>query len=85
MKSGLPDLSQQAQPGAEFQIRATPKASRNRIEPGEPIRIHVTAAPDKGAANAAILDLLARSLGVAKSRLTLLRGQTSRDKVVRLD
>ncbi len=85
MKRNLPDLSRFAQPGAEFRIRATPKAASDRIEPGEPIRIHVTAAPDKGAANAAILDLLARALGVAKSRLTLERGQTSRDKVVRLD
>jgi uncharacterized protein YggU (UPF0235/DUF167 family) len=85
MKRNLPDLSQFAIPGAEFRIRATPKASADRIEPGAPLRIHVTAVPDKGAANEAVLALLARALGVAKSRLTLLRGATSRDKLVRLD
>lgn len=85
MKRHLPDLSQFAVTGAEFRIRVTPKAHADRIEPGEPLRIHVTAVPDKGAANAAMLALLARALGVAGSRLTLLRGAASRDKLVRLD
>jgi len=85
MKRDLPDLSHLALRGAEFRIRATPKAARDRIEPGEPLRIHVTAPPDKGAANAAVIALLARALGVAKTRLVLVRGGSSRDKLVRLD
>ncbi len=85
MKRDLPDLGHLAQPGAEFRIRATAKAARDRIDPGDPLRVYVTAPADKGAANAAILVLLARALGVARTRLTLLRGATGRDKLIRLD
>lgn len=77
----LPDLSALAQPGARLAVRATPKARRNAIEEGDPLRIWVTAPPDNGRANEAIRKLLAKALGIAPSRLTLLRGQTSRDKL----
>jgi len=52
---------------------------------GGPLRCTTTAAPEDGRANAAVAEQLARALGVAKTRLTLLRGATSRDKVFRLD
>lgn len=45
----------------------------------------VTAVPEDGRANRAVQDLLAEALGVAKTRLVLLRGATARDKVFRLD
>lgn len=82
----LPDLSHLAQPGATFALRVTPRARRNTIsvEDGA-IRVQVTAVPEDGKANAAVVKLLADSLGVAKSRLVLVRGATSRDKVFRLD
>lgn len=81
-----PDLSQLARPGAEFAVRVTPKASRSRIifDQGA-IRAYVTVVPEGGKANAAVQKMLAKALGVAKSRLVLLRGQTARDKVFRLD
>lgn len=85
MKRDLPDLSALAQSGAEFRIRVTPRAARDRLEPGEPLRIHVTAPADKGAANAAVIGLLSKALGVARTRLTLKRGASGRDKVIRLD
>ena len=85
MARDLPDLSDLALSGAEFRIRATPKAARDRIELGDPLRIYVTAPADKGAANAAVLVLLAKALGVAKTRLTLVRGASARDKLIRLD
>lgn len=79
------DLSPFAQPGREFAVRVTPKASRNaiRVEEGQ-IRVYVTVVPEGGKANAAVIKLLAKALGVAKSRLELVRGQTSRDKVFRI-
>lgn len=81
-----PDLSHLAREGALIALRVTPRARRNAITlEGELIRCHVTAAPEDGKANHAVIRLLAKSLGVAKSRLTLLRGATSRDKVFRLD
>jgi len=82
----LPDLRHLAVEGREISLRVTPKAARDRIEMGEggTVRVHVTAIPDKGAANAAVLKLLAKAMGVPKSRLAILRGATSRDKVVRV-
>lgn len=82
----MTDLKHLAIPGAEFSLRVTPKARRNDITiDGEILRVHVTAAPEKGKANAAVTKLLAKSLGVAKSRLVLLRGVTSANKLFRLD
>lgn len=81
----MTDLSHLARPGADIAVRATPKAARDRIVvEGEAIRVYVTAAPEDGKANEAVRILLARALGLAKSRLTLVRGQTVRDKVFRI-
>lgn len=85
MKGSLAHL---ARPGAEFAVRVTPRASRNAVTPdgaGAALRISVTAAPVDGKATAAAQRLLAEALGVAPSRLTLVRGETSRDKRFRLD
>ena len=49
------------------------------------LRISVSAPPHEGKANAAMLELLADTLGVSKSKLHLVRGHTSRDKVVAVD
>lgn len=73
-------------PGAEFALRVTPRASRNQLTFDEgQLRVQVTAVPEDGRANKAVVELLAEALGVAKSRLTLVRGATARDKVFRLD
>ena len=78
-----PALSHLLKSGAEIAVRVTPKASRNKIVVDEAgaIRVYVTVVPEAGKANAAVQKLLAKALGVAKSRLVLVRGQTSRDKV----
>ncbi len=84
MKKG--DWAEMAVAGAEFAVRATPRARREAIsrEAGV-IKIAVTAAAEDGRATAAVQEALAHALGVAKTRLTLLRGATSREKVFRLD
>lgn len=82
----MTDLRHLARPGAEIAVRVTPRASRNAVVlDGETIRVLVTVVPEDGKANAAVVKLLAKALGVAKTRLALLRGATSRDKVFRLD
>ena len=82
----MTDLSHLARPGAEIAVRVTPRASRNAvILDGEAIRVTVTVVPEDGKANAAVIKLLAKALGVAKSRLVLVRGATSRDKLFRID
>ncbi|CAM3038664.1 hypothetical protein SAMN04488021_10189 [Paracoccus aminovorans] len=82
----MTDLSHLALPGAEIAVRVTPRASRNAVVlDGEIIRVLVTVVPEDGKANAAVVKLLAKALGVTKSRLALVRGATSRDKLFRLD
>jgi len=82
----MDDLSHLAAPGTEIVVRVTPKASRNalRVEEGA-IRVYVTTVPEGGKATAAVQKLLAKAVGVAKTRLVLVRGATSRDKVFRVD
>ncbi len=80
------ELAHMAQPGAEIAVRVTPKASRNAIELSETgLRVYVTTVPEGGKATAAVQKLMAKALGVPKSRLTLIRGETSRDKVFRIE
>lgn len=47
-------------------------------------RVYVTAVPEDGKATKAVIALLAKHLGIAKSRLELVRGETARDKVFRI-
>lgn len=68
--------------GAIFNVHAQPGARRNAIlgERAGALRVAVTAPPDKGKANAAILELLARALGCRPSAIALVSGETSRHK-----
>ena len=82
----MSDLTHLAQPGALLAVRVTPNARRAGVEVVEgQIRIGVTATPEDGKATEAARVALAKALGVAKSRLTLVRGATSRDKLFRLE
>jgi uncharacterized protein YggU (UPF0235/DUF167 family) len=49
------------------------------------VLVKVRAKPQDGAANEAVLALLAEALGIATSRLRMLRGATSREKLVRIE
>jgi uncharacterized protein YggU (UPF0235/DUF167 family) len=81
-----PDLHDLALPGAEIAVRVTPRASRNAVirEADGGLRVLVTAVPEDGRANEAVRKLLAKALGVAKTRLVLVRGDTGRDKLFRV-
>ncbi|MFC0200930.1 DUF167 domain-containing protein [Paracoccus rhizosphaerae] len=82
----MSDLTHLARPGAVLTLRVTPRARRNAVQlQGDVLRVHVTAVPEDGRANRAVLKLLAGALGVAPSRLRVIRGDTARDKLVRLD
>lgn len=68
--------------GSVVPVRAQPGAKRDAIlgEHDGSLRIAVTAPPDKGKANDAIAALLADSLGLRRSQVELLSGQTARTK-----
>ncbi len=66
-------------------LRVQPRASRDEISgwlDADALRVRVTAPPEDGKANAAVVKLLARQLGVARSDVEIVSGRTSRNKVV---
>jgi uncharacterized protein (TIGR00251 family) len=80
-------LSHLATPGAVLRLRVTPRAGRTSVDLQEDgsLKVRVTAPPEDGKANRAVTEALARALGIAKSRLTLVSGVTSRDKAFRVE
>lgn len=67
-------------------LRVTPGARSESVELGQGVvLIKVRTKPQDGKANEAVLKLLAEALGIATSRLQLLRGATGRDKLVRIE
>ena len=71
----------------EVAIRLQPRARRNEIVGmrADAFLLRVTAPPVDGRANEALCRLIATAAGVAPSRVTVVRGLTSRDKVVRVE
>ena len=71
----------------DLHVRLQPRARRDEAvgERGEQLVIRVNAPPVDGRANAALCTLIAKIVGVPTSRVRLVRGQTSRDKVVRVE
>ena len=75
--------------GLSLFVRVTPNGSRDAIEGVElrddgsaVLRLRVRAVPDKGKANAAVIALLAKALGVPKTAITLVSGETARQKTL---
>lgn len=77
--------------GNRFAVRVMPNASANRItadirqDGSTLLKIRVTTVPEDGKANRAVLKLLAKEPGVAKSSLTIIPGAAGRNKRVRID
>jgi uncharacterized protein (TIGR00251 family) len=69
-----------------FQILVQPRASRPRIGPVHDgrLKIAVTAPPVDDAANTAVIELVARALGVARVAVEVVGGATSRRKTLRV-
>ena len=72
---------------ARITIRLSPRASREEIagERDGAVLVRVTAPPVDGAANEALVKLLAKTLRVPKSAVAIVSGETSRTKVVQVD
>lgn len=73
--------------GVTFSVRVKPRAHRDAVlgEREGALEVSLRAAPVDGAANAALLELLADTLGVPRRNVSLLRGDTARNKVVRVE
>ena len=70
----------------ELDIRVQPKAGRNGVEiDGDRVTVRVTAPPEGGKANAAVVALLAKRLKVARGKVRIVGGHKGRDKRVRIE
>jgi uncharacterized protein len=90
MSLGLADAVRDAADGAILAVRVTPRASRTKItglyEEGDEVRIKIAVAapPVDGRSNEALLAFVAEQLGVASSAVSLIAGQTSRSKRLKI-
>lgn len=65
-------------------VRVIPRARRNqvRVDADGTVRVHTTATPTDGAANDAVIKMLAKHFDVPKTSIKIIRGHTSRDKII---
>ena len=69
-----------------FKVRVTPHAKQNKVvESDGVLRVYTTTAPEKGRANEAVVELLAKYFGVAKSNIKISKGLTSREKFITIE
>ncbi len=87
----MPGFWRETADGAEIFVRLTPRAASDRLSGiGETadgkihLKAQVRAVPEKGAANAALEKLVAKRLGVPKGAVSVVSGQTSRLKTLRI-
>jgi uncharacterized protein len=84
----MDELTLQEQDGAVcFQVRVSPRASREGLSGvhGGALKVSLTAAPVDGAANEALVALLAKTLRVPKRAVTISHGEHGRTKSVRVE
>lgn len=70
-----------------LKIAARPGASRSAVQglAGDALKVAIQAPPEKGKANDELVRFLAKALGLRRPQVTLVKGDTSRDKVVRIE
>ena len=85
-KAGVPAFIRIQPDGVLLSIKLQPRASSNEISQllGEELRVKVTAPPVDSAANEALVRLLAQELECPRNRVELVRGHSSRHKVVKI-
>lgn len=72
--------------GVRFAIKVVPGASRDRVMGllGDALKVAVSKPPSGGAANGAVVELLAKTLGVREAQVTIVAGHTSPRKEVEI-
>jgi uncharacterized protein (TIGR00251 family) len=88
MAAGFDEVTITEREGADaavrFAVRVQPRSSRAGVDGvhGDAVRVRVNAPPVDGAANEAVVEVIAKALGVAKRAVTIVSGATSRSKVI---
>ena len=74
-------------PSATVSVRVVPRSSKEGVAgfEGGVLRIRLNAPPVEGKANEALVRFLAKAVGVPRSRITLVKGEKGRNKIVRVD
>jgi uncharacterized protein (TIGR00251 family) len=82
---GTPLFQEDAE-GVSLRLRVQPGASGNEVVGvvDGVLRLRLTARPVQGAANQKCLQFLSKKLHVAKSKIMIVKGERSRDKIVRV-
>jgi uncharacterized protein (TIGR00251 family) len=72
---------------ADLAVHVTPRSGRDEVSGwrGAELAVRVTVAPEGGKANAAVCAVVAKALGIAKSSVRVVRGETARHKTLRID
>ncbi|RPI79680.1 MAG: YggU family protein [Desulfobacteraceae bacterium] len=70
----------------ELKIHLVPRSSRDQLVncTGDQLKIKITAPPVEGRANQALIAFLAKQLGIAKTKVELVAGATSKQKKIRI-
>jgi uncharacterized protein len=70
-----------------LEVRVQPRAQRDEVagERDGRLLVRVTAPPADGKANAAVRKLLAKRIGVAPGKVTIVRGEASRNKLIEVE
>ncbi len=69
-----------------FNVRVTPKASRNRVElAGNKLKVYLTRPAQDGLANNQLIDLLSAYFKIKKYKIMIKSGDKSRNKLVEID
>ena len=73
--------------GVRLSVRVQPRSSSSGVAGvhGDALRVRVTSPPVEGAANEALVRVLATTFGIPVRAITIVAGQSSRTKVVELD
>lgn len=81
------ELIESISAGVLIRVYVAPRSSANKVigEHNGALKVALTAPPVEGAANKALVEFLAKLLGVARSGVVLVSGETSRNKTVRVD
>ncbi len=79
-------IIQKTSDGIILSVKVIPKSRRDEIvgKVGESLKVKLTQAPERGKANKALIELLARVLNLRKSDIVLIKGEAARNKLLKI-
>ena len=67
-------------------IKVIPNAKKEQIKKSDNgLRIYVTVPPEGGRANRAVIKLLSKELDIAKSKIEIIKGEKTREKIIKIN